>query len=174
MPHYVLCVVECDIFWKEPISCKLNSVVAPSLKDVLREGKSIVTWDDCHGCGVACYRKKLRVHSVHTRKPEGQKWLPLIIIHHKATEGAVVRLFTFFGKEAAWYLLHFPVVGDALTAFSSFLTIICACVSSHVLLDCTFHNFIPRYLLFSFIMCLVDELRRITDCCLLFTCHFTD
>ncbi|MBP1734156.1 MAG: hypothetical protein H6Q53_443 [Deltaproteobacteria bacterium] len=34
--------------------------------------------------------------------------------------------------------------------------------------------FIPRYLLFSFIVCLVDELRRITNCCLLFTCHFTD
>jgi hypothetical protein len=76
---------------------------------------------------------------MYTREPESQKRLLLFIIHHKATEGAVVRLFTFLGKEAAWYLLHFPVVGDALTAFSSFLTIICACTFRFVLLNNTFH-----------------------------------
>jgi hypothetical protein len=76
---------------------------------------------------------------MYTREPEGQKWLLLFIIHHKATEGAIVGAFTFLGKEAAGNLIHVPVVGDALTAFSSFLTIICACTSRFVLLNITFH-----------------------------------
>jgi hypothetical protein len=76
---------------------------------------------------------------MYPKTPEGKAWLLLLIVHHKAAEGAVVGAFAFLGKETAGDLLHFPMIGDALTTFAFFLTIICACTICFMLFYCTFH-----------------------------------
>lgn len=68
-----------------------------------------------------------------------QVLLLLFILHHKTAEGTVVGAFAFLGKETSGDLLHFPMIGDALTTFAFFLTIICACTICFILFYCTFH-----------------------------------
>ena len=84
-------------------------------------------------------RKKLRAYSKYPKISEPRFWLLLLIVLHKTVEGTVVGAFTFLGKETAGDLLHFPMIGDALTTFAFFLTIICACTICFILFYCTFH-----------------------------------
>jgi hypothetical protein len=94
-------------------------------------GKLVLKSKDC--------RKKLRAYSKYPKISEPRFWLLLFIIHHKTAEGTVVGAFAFLGKETAGDLLHFPMIGDALTTFAFFLTIICACTICFILFYCTFH-----------------------------------
>ena len=85
------------------------------------------------------FRKKLRAYSKYPKISEPRFWLLLLIIDHKTSEWAVVGAFAFLSKETAGDLLHFPMIGDALTTFAFFLTIICACTICIILFYCTFH-----------------------------------